>query len=638
MQADIDHKSNINNSIKNTVHAQIEIVENDHEFADISDYLYRIQQHLFFQPLTKTALIYDEKSIGYAELANQVNQMMVALDRLQLKKGAVVAIQLGKSPEYIYSVLACALKGLIWLPIDMDSPALRREYLLANSQVDLVISKQPIENYHYILIDEILNKNAHYAEQFSAEKLDTSSSLTYSMSCDAAYYLYTSGSTGTPKCVVLNNQATANVIEQSIEKWQMTADDVVMAVTPFHHDMSVFDVFASMSLGATLVIPTAEQSKNALAWSNLVEKNQISIWVSVPAIVDMLCSVANPVQLQSLRLIAQGGDYIKPNLIHKLRLNYPKARLFSLGGPTETTIWSIWHEIEDVDQDIIPYGKALKHNQYFILNENLKACQVGEIGRMYMVGINLSNGYLLDGKISPKDFVPIAISTDTTEMAFRMSDLGYVRADGNIIFFGREEGYLKVKGVRISAAEVETVLMKYTPIQEIVIVCCTHPQTEITELVAMFSLGNNQEEIDIQNLKKQLKNYLPNSHIPTKWYCIDQLPLTQNAKIDRKLLQKMAQEQLYPRAENPKDQLIVLEDISDTVMNIFREFAEQGFKSNIFYQTEILRLGIRTRQLKQITKKIVEKYDISLDFYALASCKTVQDVVNQVQRKVSDIT
>lgn len=633
MKVDIDHMFEMNNSYKNTVKSQLEIIENDHDLAGVLDYLHCIQQHLFFQPLSKTALIYDEKCISYTELAHQVNQMMLALDRLQLKKGAVVAIQLGKSPEYIYSVLACALKGLIWLPIDMDSPALRREYLLANSRVDLVVSKQSIENYCYVLIDEIFSENTHNFSQLSTEKVNPTSLMTYSMSRDAAYYLYTSGSTGTPKCVVLNNRATANVIEQSIEKWQMTADDVIMAVTPFHHDMSVFDVFASMSLGATLVIPTAEQSKNALAWATLVEKNQISIWVSVPAIVDMLCSVAYPAQLQSLRLIAQGGDYIKVNLIEKLRLHLPNARLFSLGGPTETTIWSIWHEIKNADQDIIPYGKALKHNQYFILNEKMQVCQVGEVGRMYMIGTNLSNGYLLDGKISQKDFVPISISVGTTEIAFRMSDLGYVRTDGNIIFAGREEGYLKVKGVRISATEVEMALMKYTPIQEIVIVCCTHPQTEITELVAMFSLTNVQEKIDIQDLKCQLKNYLPHSHIPTKWYCVDHLPLTQNAKIDRKLLQKIAQEQLYPQAQNLKNKHIALEHISDTVMDIFREIVKHEFSSNIFYQTEILRLGIRTKQLKQIAEKISEKYDIRLDFYALASCKTVQDVVNQVQRK-----
>ena len=104
-------------------------------------------------------------------------------------------------------------------------------------------------------------------------------------------------------------------------------------------------------------------------------------------------------QLQSLRLIAQGGDYIKPSLIAKLRQQLPNARLFSLGGPTETTIWSIWHEINKQDQEIIPYGKALENNRYFILDENLKPCQMGEVGTMYMTGLNLSNGYLLDGKL-----------------------------------------------------------------------------------------------------------------------------------------------------------------------------------------------------------------------------------------------
>lgn len=221
----------------------------------------------------------------------------------------------------------------------------------------------------------------------------------------------------------------------------------------------------------------------------------------------------------------------------------PNIRLFSLGGPTETTIWSIWHEINEQDQEIIPYGKALENNRYYILDEYLKPCQMGEVGTMYMAGLNLSNGYLLDGEIYYKDFVEIQVSENETQTAFRMSDQGYFREDGNIIFAGREEGYLKIKGVRISAAEVENALTKNPYIHNCVVVSCVHPTTETQELVAVYTLENKYKttRLNSPELKNFLKVHLPSSHIPSKYLGIETIPLTRNGKIDRKAVQEIAQ-------------------------------------------------------------------------------------------------
>lgn len=111
-----------------------------------------------------------------------------------------------------------------------------------------------------------------------------------SQSQQTAYYLYTSGTTGKPKCVVVNNQATSNVIGQTGQAWHLTSEDVVMSVTPLHHDMSVFDLFATLSFGATLVLPAGHEEKDALQWNRLIERHQVTIWVSVPAILEMLLS------------------------------------------------------------------------------------------------------------------------------------------------------------------------------------------------------------------------------------------------------------------------------------------------------------------------------------------------------------
>ncbi|HFO0602295.1 TPA: acinetobactin non-ribosomal peptide synthetase subunit BasA, partial [Acinetobacter baumannii] len=438
-----------------------------------------------------------------------------------------------------------------------------------------------------------------------------------------------------------NNQATENTLQQTISEWKITADDVIMAVTPFHHDMSVFDIFASMAVSATLVVPSFEQSKNAVVWADLVDRCKVTIWSSVPAIVDMLFSVAQKEQLQSLRLIAQGGDYIKPSLIAKLRQQLPNARLFSLGGPTETTIWSIWHEINEQDQEIIPYGKALENNRYFILDENLKPCQMGEVGTMYMTGLNLSNGYLLDGEINYKDFVEIQVSENETQTAFRMSDQGYFREDGNIIFAGREEGYLKIKGVRISAAEVENALTKNPYIHNCVVISCVHPTTETQELVAVYTLENKYKttRLNSPELKNFLKIHLPSSHIPSKYLAVETIPLTRNGKIDRKAVQEIAQRKIYVSstlsANTSKTQSSVAE-VGDSVLSVFRECISdsQAEKMDIFYRSEILAIGIRPKQLMSIAQKLSQKLNTQIDFYTLVSCKTIQDVVNKVEQQI----
>ncbi|MFW1729422.1 acinetobactin non-ribosomal peptide synthetase subunit BasA [Acinetobacter baumannii] len=597
---------------------------------NVENFLKQIYENIFEQNSNRAALIFENRSISYAEVGTQVAKVMYALKMQDLATGSVVAICLRKSPEHIYTALACALTGIIWLPVDMDSPPSRLNYLLTNSRADVVVSDSSIAGVHNLNIKEILSATTEYEPSFNAE-----------INRRPAYYLYTSGSTGTPKCVVLNNQATENTLQQTISEWRITADDVIMAVTPFHHDMSVFDVFASMAVGATLVVPSFEQSKNAVVWANLVHRYKVTIWSSVPAIVDMLFSVAQKEQLQSLRLIAQGGDYIKPSLIAKLRQQLPNARLFSLGGPTETTIWSIWHEINKQDQEIIPYGKALENNRYFILDENLKPCRMGEVGTMYMIGLNLSNGYLLDGEINYKDFVDIQVSENETQTAFRMSDQGYFREDGNIIFAGREEGYLKIKGVRISAAEVENALTKNPYIHNCVVVSCVHPTTETQELVAVFTLENKYKttRLNSPELKNFLKIHLPSSHIPSKYLAVETIPLTRNGKIDRKAVQEIAQGKIYVTstlsANSSKTQSSIAE-VGDSVLSVFRECISdsQAEKMDIFYRSEILDIGIRPKQLMSIAQKLSQKLNTQIDFYTLVSCKTIQDVVNKVEQQI----
>ncbi|NEN75304.1 AMP-binding protein [Pelistega sp. NLN82] len=598
-------------------------VFNNTQKIEIQNFLLDIYHNIFNDSLqNKTALIYNGNHISYRDLKLNISKIIAFLEQQnKIKQNNIIAICLPKSPEYIYVVIACLLTHTIWVPIDIDSPEKRQQYLLKNSQANIAIAHKVIKGLKTITIEEI------YQSTITPTNLYTTPPKTLDSS--ASYYLYTSGSTGTPKCVILNNLATANVLEQTINRWHLTQDDIFIAITPFHHDMSIFDILAPLSIRATLVIPTINQRKNASDWASLIEKYKVSIWCSVPAILDMLLLIALPYQIQSLRLIAQGGDYIKPSLIQILRQYLPNTQLFSLGGPTETTIWSIWHEILEQDKEQIPYGKPLKHNEYYILDDNLIPLPKGSIGTMYMSGVNLSNGYLLNGQIITKDFITINID-NKKKIAFKMSDQGYIREDGNIIFVSREEGYLKIKGVRIAASEIESIILQHPTIHSAIALTCLNPSTDYSELVIIYQLKTTQNNLSSQMIKSYLQELLPISHIPSKLLEVNEVPLTVNGKIDRKKLQYIAQETLYPSnkisyTEREKEILHILLDINSSQ------------NTKISYpplSSKLLTLNIRPKKILQLSKYCEQYLNIKTNFQELASCITLGDLFRYIEQKL----
>ena len=592
----------------------------------VENYLIQISENLYRDQNDKTALIFDDKLISYQTLGKQVAKIANQLALLNINKGDVVAICLPKSPAHVAVTLACSLANIIWLPVDMDSPAERMQFMVNNCRADLIITDRALDySIKTMNIDDILNSHD------LSETLDCSAMV---FDGEPGYYLYTSGSTGTPKCVVMNHLATANVVEETNKTWNLTRSDVMFSATPFHHDMSVYELFAAMSLGASLVVPTQEQAKSGMDWARLIKQYQVSVWSSVPAIVDMLLVCAEPDQIASLKLVSQGGDYVKPTVIDKLREYLPKARLFSIGGPTETTIWSVWHEISNKDVDIIPYGDSFKHNQYYIMNEKGQHCPHFVVGTMCMSGVNLANGYLKEGVINQNDFNIITTPEGRQVRVFKTSDRGFFREDGKIIFSGRKEGYLKIRGVRIAASEVELSLTKHPLIRDAIVMACANPQYQTNEMVVAY-VTENSNDVAMSELRQFLKGKLPNSHIPSRWLPLNEFPLTRNKKVDRKRIGALAEARFYQKeavveAEQSKrktsvhvKQIQPTDPLESVVIKAFSNDQEQRLDS----QTEILSLGLRPKQLGQIAKQLSYDLQKEVTLYTLAKSTTLGGLV-----------
>ncbi|EKO3541965.1 amino acid adenylation domain-containing protein [Vibrio fluvialis] len=601
-------------------------------------FLTTLAERLWDMPSQRTALFCGEQRWTYQQLGEQVANMMAHLQARGVKAGDVVAICLPRSAAHVIATLSCALSGVIWVPIDAASPPERKMYLLSHCRPALVIvASDDVENAehpHCVAMRELLQPALKAARLPSQEVLRARSH-----SEAPAYYLYTSGTTGQPKCVVLNNRATANVLHHTLAAWQVNERDVMLSVTPLHHDMSVFDLLGSLCAGAALVIPEPEAEKDALHWNSLVERHGVTLWCSVPAILEMLLACQSTSQGQSLRLIAQGGDYIKPQTIQTLRERLPNARLFSLGGPTETTIWSIWHELEPEDGVVIPYGAPLPGTQYYVVNEQHRHCPQGVVGRIVTAGVNLSLGYLVDGEVVQTDFIDIETPHGERVRAFKTGDLGYYRDDGRLIFAGRINGYVKVRGVRISLPDVEKVLMNVANVQDLAVIDFNDPISGDVGL-ALFYISGDGAAKNAAQWRDIMGQRLPASHLPQRFVPLERFPLSANGKKDKRALLAMltaanesprtaAANVAAPFESSRESQTTSLtpkktapwQSIVDVYQQVLGERA-----ATLTEHAEFVQAGLMPSHVKAVAEKLSQTFGKSVQPRQLLGCKNAGQV------------
>ncbi|ELC0658075.1 amino acid adenylation domain-containing protein [Vibrio fluvialis] len=601
-------------------------------------FLTTLAERLWDMPSQRTALFCGEQRWSYQQLGEQVANMMAHLQARGVKAGDVVAICLPRSAAHVIATLSCALSGVIWVPIDAASPPERKTYLLSHCQPALVIvTSDDVENAehpHCVAMRELLQPALKAARLPSQEVLRARSHNEA-----PAYYLYTSGTTGQPKCVVLNNRATANVLHHTLAAWQVNERDVMLSVTPLHHDMSVFDLLGSLCAGAALVIPEPEAEKDALHWNTLVERHSVTLWCSVPAILEMLLACQSTSQGQSLRLIAQGGDYIKPQTIQTLRERLPNARLFSLGGPTETTIWSIWHELEPEDGVVIPYGAPLPGTQYYVVNEQHQHCPQGVVGRIVTAGVNLSLGYLVDGEVVQTDFITIETPHGERVRAFKTGDLGYYRDDGRLIFAGRINGYVKVRGVRISLPDVENVLMNVANVQDLAVIDFNDPITGDVGL-ALFYVSVDGAVKNAAQWRDIVGQRLPASHLPQRFVPLERFPLSANGKKDKRALLAMltaANESPRNAAANVAAPLESSRESQTTsltpektapwqsIVDVYQQVLGERAAS-LTEHAEFVQAGLMPSHVKAVAEKLSQTFGKSVQPRQLLGCKNAGQV------------
>ena len=478
----------------------------------------------------RVAVVARERSLTYQELSELSIQLGGKLQQLGTTPNRLVAVIMEKGWEQIVAVLGVLAAGAAYVPINPNEPKERLQYLLENSEAEIVLTQS-------WLTELILPENIKRIDidTFSASPTDNFPSPVTANPDDIAYVIYTSGSTGLPKGVTIAHRNVVNVVVNTNQRFQVGADDKILAVTALNHDLSVYDIFGILAAGGTIIMPDAARVKDPGHWLELIDQEQVTLWNSVPAMMEMLVEYATDFDRKlssSLRLAIMGGDWLPVSLPKRLKALVNEIEILSIGGPTETTIWNICYPIKEVDEswNSIPYGQPMANSKYYILNENLEDCPTWVPGQMYCAGVQVAKGYWHNEEKTNASFMT---HPRTGERIYATGDLGRYLPDGNIEFLGRVDFQIKIRGQRIETGEIEAALTKHSGVKSAIVT--VFGQAEKQRLVA-YLIASQKPEPTIAEIGEFLQDKIPEYMRPSAYIFLDAFPLSANGKIDRRSL------------------------------------------------------------------------------------------------------
>jgi len=512
----------------------LSLIDNKNYQENIPEYDYQRALHADFilnasQSPDLVAVIDNIGSMTYNTLYLSALILSNQLREQDSIEGEAIAVLLPKGRLQPIALLAILMSGKAFLPLDMSWPLERRISVIHQAGINTLLCAEE-DNYGDDIQTYILDETGRVQDFADPEILQAPVKVAPT---DLAYIIYTSGSTGKPKGVAIEHQGATNTIEGCKRLFNFSAKDRTLALSALSFDLSIYDIFAALSSGAAVVMPNESERYSPKHWYELMVKHNVSMWLSAPAMMELLISYmeqsANVSNLSSLRITMVGGDWISVKLPEKLRAKAPNCTIYSAGGATEASIFSILYRIPETPilTSTIPYGKALPHQSFFILDSQLNPVPVGVRGELYIGGVGLAREYWRDTTRTEESFI---FHQGLNQRLYRTGDLGRWLPDGNIEFMGRRDFQIKLNGYRIELGEIEFVLHTHPQVDKACAWVVELPQkTLVTWYVSKKPIADSE-------LANHASQHLPHYMLPNYYVWVPELPLNENGKINYKRL------------------------------------------------------------------------------------------------------
>ncbi|MGW6122779.1 non-ribosomal peptide synthase/polyketide synthase [Nocardia sp. NPDC055165] len=572
-----------------------------------------------------TAVTLEGESLSYSGFADAVNRLARLLISIGVRPDRTVAIGMRRSIDSVVAMYAVIAAGGAYVPLDPDHPAERIAQVIAAADPVCVLTRRSDDldltgveaaGEHRAVLDFEQVDTTDY----SAEPITDADRLATLTRDNAAYLIFTSGSTGTPKGVVVSHAAIVNRLVWMQDAYRLTPDDAVLQKTPATFDVSVWEFFWPLQIGARLVLARPDGHRDPAYLIRLITDERITVAHFVPSMLSVFVAVLDSAHADeattrtagdcaSLRLVFASGEALAPAPAQLLR-GLTGTAVHNLYGPTEAAVDVTFHEVIDADTVTVPIGAPVHNTQVYVLDGRLRPVPVGVPGELYLAGAQLARGYAGRADLTADRFV--ANPFTTAERMYRTGDLVTWTSAGELEYLGRTDFQVKLRGLRIELGEIEAVLSGVPEITQAAVI--VRDETLVAYLVAA-------QHVDVDAVKSTLSRTLPAYMIPAAFVVLDEFPLNSSGKLDRKALPAPSFEAAVFRAPSTEVARIVAATFA-TVLG-FPADREVGLDDDFFA------LGGNSLNATQVAARLGAALDTQIPVRLLFDAPTVADLADR---------
>nr|WP_281063264.1 amino acid adenylation domain-containing protein [Ancylobacter gelatini] len=467
-----------------------------------------------------TAVRFNGGTIDCATLEARSRALAGQMVRAGVGRGSIVAIALPRSLELIVALLAVLRAGAAYLPLDLSHPDERLARILSSAEPVLALAL-PQERPRFGRVPVLAPDDW--------ESRPGEATLPIAQPDDAAYVIYTSGSTGEPKGVVVEHRAIVNRLEWMRVHYGFDASDRILQKTPMTFDVSVWEFFLPFISGASLVVAPPEAHRDPRAIATLIREEGVTTAHFVPSMLAAFLAEPAAKGVRLARVFCSGEE-----LPAELRDRFHRtvvAELHNLYGPTEAAVdVSYWPASAEDASHPVPIGFPVWNTRLYVLDDANRPQPPGVAGHLYLAGVQLARGYLGRPDLTAERFVPDPFVPG--ERMYKTGDLASWRSEGAVVYLGRSDHQIKIRGLRVELGEIEAAVMSAGLVRQAAIIA-REDQPGAQRIVAYVVADGAP---DIERLRAHVAARVPDYMVPSAFVALEALPVTSNGKLDRSAL------------------------------------------------------------------------------------------------------
>jgi amino acid adenylation domain-containing protein len=564
------------------------------------------------------AVAADGEELSYWELNRRANQLAHHLRAMAVGREQLVAILQERSVEMVVSVLAVLKAGGAYVPLDAKLPLERLQYMLDEGRISClltqtrVIEQRPVQATQVVCVDR---------DRSIIEQQSEANPVVTIAPANLAYVMFTSGSSGKPKAVACSHAGVTNLLADFQLRNQLAVGDRCSMWTSLSFDVSVYETFSALSVGATLLLQPEDVRYSEQACIRWLSSQAITSAYLPPFMLRGFGDWLGNGGTCSLRRLLVGVEPIPAALLEQIGKHLPALKIINGYGPTEASICATAFEVErnnvkDDEAHVVPIGRPVQDSSVYLLDSYLRFVPMGVPGEIYIGGAGLARGYLGRAELTGERFIPDPYSERAGARMYLSGDRGRYLGDGNIEFLGRVDQQVKVRGIRIEPGEVEAALRQHEGVGEAVVL--VREDGGEKRLVA-YLRGPGGEGTGSGELRQHLRQQLPEYMVPSGFVWLSEWPLTASGKLDRGALpapELGRRQYVAPRTAAEE----VLAKIWATLLGVERVGVEENFFD----------LGGHSLLATQLLSRVRESLRVELPLAVLFEAPTVAEFAKAV--------